>query len=66
MAHRLTITFSDDAYETLDELAAATDKTKAEVLRDALSLEKRVQETVDRRGRVLLEEDGQYRELLVR
>jgi hypothetical protein len=50
----------------LDRLAQQTGKTKAEVLRDALALENRIQETKEANGRVLLEEDGQYRELLVR
>jgi predicted DNA-binding protein len=62
----LTISFSDDAYNTLDQLSEKTGKTKAEVLRDALALEDRVQETKKSDGRVLLEENGQYRELLIR
>jgi predicted DNA-binding protein len=66
MTHRLTITFSEDAYNTLGQLSEETGKTKAEVLRDALALEDRVQETRKVNGRVLLEEQGQYRELLVR
>jgi predicted DNA-binding protein len=66
LSRRLTISFSDDAYNTLDQLSEKTGKTKAEVLRDALALEDRVQETKKSDGRVLLEENGQYRELLIR
>jgi predicted transcriptional regulator len=66
MAHRATVTFSDDAYKLLDRLSQETDKSKTEVLRDAIALEAKVQETVQNGGRVLLEQDGQYRELLIR
>jgi predicted DNA-binding protein len=66
MAKRLTVTFSDDTNAVLDRLSRETGKTKAEVLRDAIALEERVQETKNAKGRVLLEQDGQYRELLVR
>jgi hypothetical protein len=50
----------------LDRLARETGKSKADILRDAIALEDRVQETKRAKGRVLLEEDGQYRELLLR
>lgn len=66
MARRLSVTFSDDAYQTLDRLSQQTGKAMAEVLRDALALEDRAQQTVRKNGRILLEEDGQFRELLVR
>jgi Ribbon-helix-helix protein, copG family len=64
---RLSVTFSDPTYETLERLSQQKGKSMAEVLRDALALEERVEETVRKKnGRVLLEEDGQFRELLVR
>jgi predicted transcriptional regulator len=66
MAKRLTVTFPDDTSAMLDRLARETGKSKADILRDAIALEDRVQETKRAKGRVLLEEDGQYRELLVR
>lgn len=66
MSHRATVTFSDDAYKMLDQLSQQTGKSKTEVLRDAIALEAKVQATVQNQGRVLLEEDGQYRELLIR
>jgi predicted DNA-binding protein len=67
MPKRLSVTFSDPTYETLERLSRDTGKSMAEVLRDAVALEERAQETVRKKnGRVLLEEDGQFRELLVR
>jgi predicted DNA-binding protein len=66
MAKRLSVTFSDPTYQTLERLSQETGKSMAEVLRDAVALEERAHETVQKNGRVLLEENGQFRELLVR
>jgi predicted DNA-binding protein len=67
MAKRLSVTFSDPTYEALERLSRETGKSMAEVLRDAVALEERAHQTVRKNnGRVLLEENGQFRELLVR
>ena len=38
--HRVNVNFSDDAYETLREIARSRNKTISEVLRDAIALER--------------------------
>lgn len=64
--HRVNVNFSQGAYQTLEELAETKGKTMSEVLRDAVQLEKWVTETYANGGRVLLEQDGNQREILVR
>jgi predicted DNA-binding protein len=67
MPKRLSVTFPDPTYQALERLSRETGKSMAEVLRDAVALEERAHETVRKNnGRVLLEENGQFRELLVR
>jgi predicted DNA-binding protein len=65
-SHRVNVNFSESAYETLDELARRRGKTMSEVLRDAISLEKWFEDTRDEGGRVLVERDGEAREIIPR
>lgn len=64
--HRLTADFSEGAYADLDALASEQGKTKAQILRDALALEKWFQETKREGGRILVERDGKVREIIPR
>jgi predicted DNA-binding protein len=65
-SHRVNVNFSESAYETLDELARRRGKTMSEVLRDAISLEKWFEDTRSEGGRVLIERDGEAREIIPR
>jgi len=64
--HRVNVNFTENAYETLDELARERGKSMSEVLRDAISLEKWFEETRREGGRVLVERDGEAREIIPR
>jgi hypothetical protein len=64
MPDRFTVTFEDDAAETLKSLAERRG-SKADVLRDALGLEKEFQEAIKRKGQmVILEQDGSLTRLV--
>lgn len=65
-ARRMNVAFSENAYQTLTELAQTTGKSMADVLRDAIALEKWVQDEHRKGGRVLIEREGEIRELIVR
>lgn len=63
--HRVNVNFSDDAYETLKEIARSRDKTISEVLRDAIALERWYENTKQEGGRVIVElQDGRVREVV--
>ncbi len=63
--HRVNVNFSDDAYETLKEIARNRNKTISEVLRDAIALEQWYEETKREGGRVIVElQDGREREVV--
>ena len=63
--HRVNVNFSDDAYNTLKEIASSRDKTISEVLRDAIALERWYESTKQEGGRVIVElEDGRVREVV--
>ena len=64
-ARRVTVTFSESTYRTLDELADDKGKSKADVLREAIALEKWFTEAT-RSGRVLVERDGKTMEVIPR
>lgn len=66
MARRVNVNFSDDAYQTLEELAASKGKPVTHVVRDALALEKWFEDTRREGGRVLVERDGKAREVIPR
>lgn len=62
---RVNVYFSDDAYESLTEIAQRKGKSISDVLRDALALEKWYEDTKEEGGRVLVERDnGQLREIV--
>jgi hypothetical protein len=59
----LTVTFSDEAYETLRELMERTGRTADEVLSEALALERKAIEAKQSGGRVLIERQGRRSEV---
>ncbi len=67
---RFSVSFSDDAYATLEEIALREGKSKVEVLRDALALEKWFQDAKQSGGRVLIERQNgsgtEVREVIAR
>ena len=63
---RVNVNFSEGAYEDLETIADRQGKTKAEVLRDAIALERLFFDTKREGGRVLIERDGQIREIIPR
>ncbi len=66
MAHRMSVSFSDDAYRTLEELARRKGTTMSEVLRDAISLEAYAEKVREEGNRLLVEDDGKFREIVIR
>jgi hypothetical protein len=67
MDKRVNVNFSESAYKTLETLAEEKGETMAEVLRDALSLEKFVWDVTQKeKGRILVERNGAVQELLIR
>jgi predicted DNA-binding protein len=64
--HRVNVNFSEGAYNDLDSLAKRHGKTKAEVLRDAIALERWFDEVRREGNRVLVERDGEVREIIPR
>jgi predicted transcriptional regulator len=62
---RVTVTFTDDAYAALEELARRRGTSMAEVLRDAIAREKWFEDEVRGKGsHLLIEEGGNVRELV--
>jgi predicted transcriptional regulator len=61
---RFNVDFSDEAAAVLEELARRQNTTKAEVLRRAINLEKWFADTTADGGKVLVEKDGQTREIV--
>ena len=61
---QVTVVFSQNAYEVLEELARCKGKSITDVLRDAIALEKLFEDTRADGGHVLLERDGRLRELI--
>lgn len=61
---RFNVDFSEEAAAVLDELARRQNTTKAEVLRRAINLEKWFADTTASGGKVLVEKDGQTREIV--
>ncbi len=66
MPKRVNVSFSDEVYQELARIAKERGVTLSDVLRDAVSLEKYVDDTTREGGRLLVERDGETRELLVR
>lgn len=61
---RVTMSFSERALEQLRELARRRGVSEAQVLGDALALERLATETRASGGRVLLEHHGKYEEVI--
>jgi hypothetical protein len=67
MSHKLNVSFSPSAYATLEKLADEKGKTMANVLRDAIALEKWFVDTTKDGSKVLVEHrDGKIREVIPR
>ncbi len=62
----MSVSFSDDAYRTLEELARRKGTTMSEVLRDAISLEAYAEKVREEGNRLLVEDDGKFREIVIR
>lgn len=62
---RVNVTFSDDAYSALEDLARRRGTSMAEVLRDAIAREKWFDDEVRRKNsKLLVEDNGKLRELV--
>jgi len=61
---RVHVNFTPSAYQTLEELAHSKGKTVSETLRDAIALEKYFEDTRREGGRILVERNGEIRELI--
>ncbi len=61
---RVHVNFTGEAYETLEQLAASRGKTISDVLRDAVTLERWLEENRRAGARILIERDGKTRELV--
>lgn len=64
--HRINIVFSDSAFDTLKELSERKHTTMANILRDAIALEKWIQDAKEDGYHILLEKNGTCREILIR
>jgi hypothetical protein len=64
MTHRVNVNFSDEAYEALESLANREGKTISGILRDAIALKLWFANTHKDGGRVLVEREGQIREVM--
>lgn len=64
MGRRIRVIFSDQAFETLDEMAKRKNKTISEVIRDAVGLERWMDETREQGGHILVERSGTVREVM--
>jgi hypothetical protein len=64
--HRVNVNFSEGAYGDLETIAQNRGKTKAEVLRDAIALERWFDEARREGNRILIERDGNVREIIPR
>jgi hypothetical protein len=63
---RINVNFSENAYSDLETIADQQGKTKAEVLREAIALERLFQDAKREGGRLLIERDGELREIVPR
>lgn len=63
---RVKVTFSGTAYETLANLADQTDRSIADVLRDAIALEEWVAQIKKDGHRLLIHRQESVREVVVR
>lgn len=63
---RLIVDLPKQAVDALEKLATKRETTATEILLHAISLEKQLDDALDRNARVLLEQNGELRELVVR
>ena len=63
---RVNANFSGEAYEILQTLAKQKGKTISEILRDAVALEKWIEDTKVEGGRILVERNGKISEVVIR
>ena len=61
---RFTVTLTKNAAEILEDLARRTGKSKSDIMRDALFLERYVRDAWDEKGRVIVERNGDKYEIL--
>lgn len=65
--HRVSVNFSEGAWIDLNRLSEDRGKTKAEILRDAIALERWFHDERLQGGRLLVERaDGELREVIPR
>ena len=62
--YRVNINFTKEAYELLQELSQKRNKSVPDVIREAVSLENWFQTTQDEGGRILVDRDGELREIV--
>jgi hypothetical protein len=67
VVHRVNVNFSEGAWTDLNRLADDRGKTKAEILRDAIALERWFHDERLQGGRILVERaSGELREVIPR
>jgi hypothetical protein len=64
--HRVNVNFSEGVYSDLENLAESRGKSKADVLRDAIALERWFDEARREGSRILIDRDGDVREIIPR
>jgi hypothetical protein len=62
---RVNLNLPDAAVDALSGLASERGTTVTEVLRHAVSLERELSDVVNQGARILIEKDGQFRELVL-
>ncbi|MGH2560411.1 MAG: hypothetical protein ACRDJH_15220 [Thermomicrobiales bacterium] len=63
-SRRVNVNFSGDAYDALEELARESGDTLSNVIRESIALKRWVRNTQKEGGRILVERNGQLRELI--
>lgn len=63
---RVNVNFSEGAYDDLETIADQQGKSKAEVLRAAIALERLFHDAKREGGRLLIERNGEIREIVPR
>ncbi len=64
MPHRTTVTFSDQAWQTIDDLSRETGEPMSEIIRHSLSLYRWYRTARAMGQHVLVERDGHIREVV--
>ena len=64
MTRRINISISDQAYETLDDIAKRKGKTISAVIRDALAFEKWLIDNQEKGASLMIERDGKFHEIV--